>query len=295
MKKCKKCDIEKYLDDFYKDKNSKDEHRSSCKECDKKYNDENKNKRRENSKKYAKTEKRKQYNLKYKEENKDIISKKRKIRYEENREVELLQQKEYREDKREIINERERNRYHSIGDKKTFNKIKNDKRKEYRKKYYEKNKKDILEQRKKYYEENIDSIKKYKEEYKPTRRLKRKVSYEYKIKNDKLFYLNESIRSLIKQTFKKKNFRKKSRTLEILGCTCEEFKIHLESKFEEWMNWDNRGLYNGEMMYGWDIDHIIPISTAETEEDLIRLNHFTNLQPLCSYINRVLKKDKIDF
>jgi hypothetical protein len=61
------------------------------------------------------------------------------------------------------------------------------------------------------------------------------------------------------------------------------------------MNWDNRGLYNGEMMYGWDIDHIIPISTAETEEDLIRLNHFTNLQPLCSYINRVLKKDKIDF
>ena len=55
----------------------------------------------------------------------------------------------------------------------------------------------------------------------------------------------------------------------------------------------NRGLYNGELNYGWDIDHIIPISSAITEEDIIRLNHYTNLQPLCAYINRVIKKDLI--
>lgn len=59
------------------------------------------------------------------------------------------------------------------------------------------------------------------------------------------------------------------------------------------MTWDNKGLYNGEEGYGWDIDHIIPLSTATTEEDIVKLNHFTNLQPLCSYVNRVIKKHNI--
>lgn len=62
-----------------------------------------------------------------------------------------------------------------------------------------------------------------------------------------------------------------------------------DSKFEPWMTWGNRGLYNGELNYGWDIDHIIP--SAETEEGVIKLNHYTNLQPLCSKVNRDIKKD----
>lgn len=39
------------------------------------------------------------------------------------------------------------------------------------------------------------------------------------------------------------------------------------------------------------INHIIPISSAKTIEDVIRLNHYTNFQPLDSYENRVVKKD----
>ena len=61
------------------------------------------------------------------------------------------------------------------------------------------------------------------------------------------------------------------------------------------MNWDNKGNPKDgilELNKTWDIDHIIPISTAITEEDIIRLNHYTNLQPLCSYYNRNIKKDK---
>lgn len=61
------------------------------------------------------------------------------------------------------------------------------------------------------------------------------------------------------------------------------------------MTWKNRGLYNGELNYGWDIDHIIPSSSAASEEEIIRLNHYTNLQPLCSRINRNIKKDKLGF
>lgn len=58
------------------------------------------------------------------------------------------------------------------------------------------------------------------------------------------------------------------------------------------MNWDNYGLYNTTKQYGWDLDHIEPLSSAKTIEDVIRLNHYTNFQPLCSYVNRHIKRNK---
>ena len=91
------------------------------------------------------------------------------------------------------------------------------------------------------------------------------------------------------------NYLKNSKTEEILGCSFKDFKIYIESKFENWMNWKNRGLYNGSLNYGWDIDHIIPLSTAKNEENLIKLNHYSNLQPLCSKINRDMKKNNIEY
>lgn len=57
------------------------------------------------------------------------------------------------------------------------------------------------------------------------------------------------------------------------------------------MTWDNYGLYNGELNYGWDLDHIVPISSASSQDDIIKLNHFTNFQPLCSKVNRDIKKN----
>ena len=43
------------------------------------------------------------------------------------------------------------------------------------------------------------------------------------------------------------------------------------------MNWDNAGK--------WHLDHIIPISSAKNEEDIIKLNHYTNFQPLWAIDN----------
>ena len=99
-----------------------------------------------------------------------------------------------------------------------------------------------------------------------------------------------NIKNLIGNSIRNSGFKKLSKTEQILGCTYDDFKLHLESKFESWMNWDNRGLYNGELNHGWDIDHIIPLDTATTELELIQLNHHTNLQPLCSHINRDIKR-----
>jgi hypothetical protein len=62
------------------------------------------------------------------------------------------------------------------------------------------------------------------------------------------------------------------------------------------MNWKNHGKYkNDTFNFGWDIDHIIPLSSAKSKEELIKLHHYTNIQPLCSYVNRHLKRNKLDW
>ena len=62
-----------------------------------------------------------------------------------------------------------------------------------------------------------------------------------------------------------------------LGCTIEEYKEYLESKFQQGMTWDNHAVD------GWHIDHILPLNesnTVLTEEEKIKRLHYTNTQPL---------------
>ena len=150
-----------------------------------------------------------------------------------------------------------------------------------------------------YYKDNIDDFKKYHKDYFNKNKdyvLKRMSNWvKNKKKIDPLFRLKVSSRSFIKNSFNRSKTNKNNRTEAILGCTIEEFKLHLESKFEDWMSWDNYGLYNHTFNYGWDLDHIIPLCTAKSEEDVIKLNHYTNIQPLCSHVNRDIKRGKIDY
>lgn len=103
-----------------------------------------------------------------------------------------------------------------------------------------------------------------------------------------------NIASQLSRSLKNKGYSKSSKTSEILGCTFEEFKQHIESQFEPWMNWDN---YGGRKVdtpkTSWDIDHIIPVSSASTSEEILKLNHYTNLRPLCAYDNRFIKRNHI--
>lgn len=234
---CKKCKIEKELEQFHKDTRIKDGREGSCKDCKKKYQQENKEKIKENKSKY----------------------------YIENKE----KFKEYKKN----------NKDKSKGYNKKYRDKNKDKIKSYKLTEEQKIKKKIYT--KKWLDENKEQVKIQKNNYKIK-----------KIKNDVLFSLKHNINTSILYHLRNFGSSKKSRTQEILGCSFDDFKIYLESKFEEWMNWENRGLYNGELKYGWDIDHIIPISTAKTEEDVIELSHYTNLQPLCSKINRDIKRDK---
>jgi hypothetical protein len=65
-------------------------------------------------------------------------------------------------------------------------------------------------------------------------------------------------------------------SIEHLGCTVEEFKVHLENMFEPGMSWNNH------TTYGWHIDHIIPLSKVDlkNEADLKKVCHYKNLRPL---------------
>jgi len=105
--------------------------------------------------------------------------------------------------------------------------------------------------------------------------------YYYKIASENLIL---TFRQLISSSIKRRNWKKNSKTQQILGCSFQEFKIHIEKQFIKGMSWDNQGK--------WHFDHIYPISLAKNEEELIRLNHYTNFQPLWA-IDNLKKGNKI--
>lgn len=94
---------------------------------------------------------------------------------------------------------------------------------------------------------------------------------------DPVYKLICNIRSYISYIYKNFNIKKTEKTITILGCTPIEFKMYIESKLKEDMNFENYG--------EWHLDHIIPISHAENEHDVYRLNHYTNFQPLWAFDN----------
>jgi len=73
-----------------------------------------------------------------------------------------------------------------------------------------------------------------------------------------------------------------------LGCSIEELKVHLESRFQPGMTWDNYGFY------GWHIDHIVPLVSFDlsNREELLKACNYNNLQPLWAEDN-MRKSDKL--
>lgn len=127
---------------------------------------------------------------------------------------------------------------------------------------------------------------KYHPEYFQKNKAKRAEYSRNKRASDSIYKLKCNIRKLIGNSLLKKGFRKNTKTNNILGCSYEQFITHLETHFTDGMNWNNYG--------EWVIDHITPLATAITENDVLILNHYTNLQPLWASDNRD-KWDKLDW
>lgn len=136
--------------------------------------------------------------------------------------------------------------------------------------YYQKNHEKIKERSTVYYNDNNKKIKSRMSEYNKKNRTKINQKIKQKTISNPLFKLSKSVRARIYQ-YVSKNGKK---TIDLIGCSYNFLKEHLEKQFKEGMSWDNHS------KYGWHIDHIVPLSSAKTEEELIKLCHYTNLQPL---------------
>lgn len=141
------------------------------------------------------------------------------------------------------------------------------------KKWYAKNREKQILKAKKQYVENREKI-----------NIQRAKRNKEKWKTDTMFKLKVSLRNRISFIFRTNEINKKHSTEKLLGIRFEIAKQYIESKFKKGMNWENYGK--------WHIDHIIPLGSAKTEEDLILLCHYTNLQPLWA-LDNLSKNDTI--
>lgn len=187
-------------------------------------------------------------------------------------------------------------------------------RREYSKKYFHENKEKYKENKKKWIENNKEHIRQYAISYKPKKKIidqkyrlenkeiikkrakkyndehkeqRNKREYERR-KKDNVYNLKTNIRLNIVDAFKRKKINKNKNTIEILGCDIDFFVNYLLETYKK-----NYGIE-------WDgiekvhIDHIIPLATAQTEKEVIKLCNFTNLQLLKAKDN-LKKKDKLDW
>lgn len=251
MKTCTKCKKEKPLDCFTKNKNHKDELEYFCKTCKKEYQDSKK------SKDYPKVISKICSKCK---EDKPLseYGKCTSCYLNVKSSCKKCRNLEYVESIPRVKKYKEKNKEHL---------------KEYNKKWQAENKEYVKQSKLLYKSENRDLINAYRRKYTKSRRLE-----------DSNFKLTCDIRTLIISSYKRAcngEFNKSTTTEEVIGCSMLHFINHLQSLFIEGMTLENHG--NCEEC--WHIDHKIPLASAKTEEDIIRLCHYTNLQPLWSRDN----------
>jgi hypothetical protein len=298
-KTCCKCKTEKPKSEFYGHKTHSDRLSHACKLCDgadrKAYYGANKEAIRARKKEYrdANKEALAEKNMEYYAANKESICEQKKEYYEANKEAISVKNREYGKSHREAI----------AANKREYRKVNEKAIGERNRAKYEANRESICEQMKEYYMDNRKSICERSKEYQRVNKeavRKRKAAYRkanretinsalslYKRnrrKTDPLFALTDGIRTLIARSLTRCGYSKKSKTYEILGCSCDEFRIYIENQFLDGMGWHNRS--------EWHLDHIYPVSKAADEDHLLALNHYTNFQPLWA-LDNMRKGNKI--
>lgn len=217
MKICKKCNVEKQLNEFSKDNKGKYGVKSKCKQCIKEY---------DLTYKTANKNKIQQYYI----DNKERINKQSKTTYELNREHYIKKHTQYGKDNPEV------RRKHTA----------------------------------KYLKSNPDYYKTYR---------------KHRYHNDPQFKLRVILGTRLNKALK--THSKSTSILNLIGCSMDELKEHIEKQFTDVMSWENHGIY-------WEIDHILPCDSFNLIdiEQQKQCFHYSNLQPLPKIDNRI-KSNKI--
>ena len=160
-----------------------------------------------------------------------------------------------------------------------------------KKQYYLEHREEILLKKQQYFLKNKEKIDRYRKKYlaREGNRLKRAI-YERKYRKEKakidvIFRMSRCLRARLGAAIK--GGQKTGSAIKDLGCSIDEFKTYIESKFQPGMNWHNWGIK------GWHLDHITPLSKLDltNPEQFKKACHYTNLQPLWAIDN--LKKSNL--
>lgn len=192
----------------------------------------------------------------YRKECKQCMAIKYKVYYDNNKEKIIKKQSEYYQANKERINAKKRIRHQQ-------NKVADNER---TKRYAELHREELMQYSRNYRITHNEEIKE-----------KRYKKYHEKMEKDSLYKIKILLRSSINNYLKNKGIKKSIKTEEILGCTLEEFKKYIEKQFQEGMSWENKG--------AWHLDHIIPMASAKSEKEAIKLCHYSNFQPLWAIDN----------
>jgi hypothetical protein len=100
-----------------------------------------------------------------------------------------------------------------------------------------------------------------------------------RLAEDPLFRLIHNMRTRVKNAIKADSGEKAEKTMELLGCSVQHVRDHLESQFTKGMTWETQG--------EWHVDHIRPCASFDLTdpEEQKKCFHWTNLQPLWAQDN----------
>lgn len=151
-------------------------------------------------------------------------------------------------------------------------------RKELRKQWYQDHKEEIAAKQK----QNRTARNESNQKYRKTHREQINKQVRERKQSDPVFKLKSQARNTIYNSFARTGHVKQKRCENITGLSQEELVSYLCKTYERRYGkaWDGNQQVH--------IDHIIPLTTAKTEEDVINLCHYTNLQLLTAQDN--LKK-----
>lgn len=138
-----------------------------------------------------------------------------------------------------------------------------------------------------YYREHKEEKSSYDIEYRQKNKdkiAKYKKDWSYKMKDDPIYKIKKNLRRRVHHALMGRN--KSDNTFNLIGCSPEDFKQHIESLWIEGMSWDNYG------PSGWHIDHIKECYTFDLSDPLQQQEcfHYSNQRPLWAKDN--LKRPK---
>jgi hypothetical protein len=205
----------------------------------------------------------------------------KKAYYEQNREKIKERKKAYRKQNAEKIKERMKAYYEQNAEKikkygKAWREQNAEKIKERHKAYREQNREKIKERKKAYRKQNAEKIKDYCKQ----NRDKIRIYIRNKRKTDLNFRLSDNLRKRVRKVLNGKSKSKK--TMDLIGCSVDFLKKHLENQFQPGMSWNNYGNPNGDHSECWHIDHILPCASFDLSDPKQQQKcfHYSNLQPL---------------